>query len=203
MPRPPRPSSRAPHRRLLALLALVTAVATLSLTGAPPTSADAPAMTSGNGITVTGWRWITSRTLEVDISTAKVAANAVNGPHRVRITLPSDYFQSGSTRYPVLYLLHGGAGGNAAQWTTGGGAVDYGLFNQRLWLTLEAYDFSRANDLDPHLRLTGRWWLTPNLFITGGYDDPLVSERDSFIFGGGIRWNDDDLKYLLGSVPKL
>ena len=38
---------------------------------------------------------------------------AVNGPHRVRITLPNDYFQSGSTRYPVLYLLHGGAGGNS------------------------------------------------------------------------------------------
>jgi phospholipid/cholesterol/gamma-HCH transport system substrate-binding protein len=86
---------------------------------------------------------------------------------------------------------------------TGGGAVDYGFLRQRLWLTLEAYDFSRANDLDPHLRLTGRWWLTPNLFITGGYDDPLVNERDSIIFGGGIRWNDDDLKYLMGSVPRL
>jgi hypothetical protein len=33
----------------------------------------------------------------------------------------------------------------------------------------------------------------------GGYDDPL--ERDSFFLGGGIRWRDDNLKYLLGSVP--
>ncbi len=82
-------------------------------------------MVSGNGITVTGWRWISSRTLEVDISTAKVASSSVNGPHRVRVTLPNDYFQSGSTRYPVLYLLHGGAGGNSAQWTTGGGAVEF------------------------------------------------------------------------------
>ncbi len=87
-------------------------------------AADAPNMQSGNGITVSGWRWITPRTLEVDISTAKVAPVAVNGPHRVRITLPNDYFQTGSTRYPVLYLLHGGAGGNSAQWTTGGGAVE-------------------------------------------------------------------------------
>jgi S-formylglutathione hydrolase FrmB len=89
-----------------------------------PASADAPNMVSGNGITVGAWRWISSRTLEVDITTAKVAAVAVQGPHRVRITLPNDYFQSGSTRYPVLYLLHGGAGGNSAQWTTGGGAVE-------------------------------------------------------------------------------
>jgi S-formylglutathione hydrolase FrmB len=103
---------------LLALGVLVPVVL------ARPAAADAPNLASGNGITVSGWRWITSRTLEVDISTAKVSASSVNGPHRVRITLPSDYFQSGATRYPVLYLLHGGAGGNSAQWTTGGGAVE-------------------------------------------------------------------------------
>jgi len=89
-----------------------------------PAAADAPNLVSGSGITVTGWRWITSRTFEVDITTAKVAASAVNGPHRVRVTLPDDYFQSGTTRYPVLYLLHGGAGGNSAQWTTGGGTAE-------------------------------------------------------------------------------
>jgi S-formylglutathione hydrolase FrmB len=100
-------------------------IAVLALAAVPAAAAaDAPAMVSGNGITVSGWRWITSRTFEVDISTAKVAASAVNGPHRVRITLPGDYFTSGTTRYPVLYLLHGGAGGNSAQWTSGGGAAE-------------------------------------------------------------------------------
>jgi S-formylglutathione hydrolase FrmB len=108
---------------LVALATLATSVVPLTLSAAPA-SADAPNLQSGNGITVSGWRWISARTLEVDISTAKVAASAVNGPHRVRITLPNDYFQSGSTRYPVLYLEHGGAGGNSAQWTTGGGAVE-------------------------------------------------------------------------------
>lgn len=98
-------------------------------------TADAPNMTSGSGITVNGWRWISGRTLEVDISTAKVAAHAVNGPHRVRITLPNDYFSSGATRYPVLYLLHGGAGGNSAQWTTGGGDVE-GITNGRPIITV-------------------------------------------------------------------
>jgi S-formylglutathione hydrolase FrmB len=110
-------------------------LATGALAMAPPAAADAPNLVSGSGITVGGWRWITGRTLEVDISTAKVAANAVNGPHRVRITLPNDYFQSGATRYPVLYLLHGGAGGNSAQWTTGGGAVE-GITNNRPLITV-------------------------------------------------------------------
>jgi S-formylglutathione hydrolase FrmB len=97
--------------------------------------ADAPNLASGNGITVSGWRWITSRTFEVDVTTAKVAANAVNGPHRVRVTLPNNYFQASTTRFPVLYLLHGGAGGNSAQWTTGGGDVE-GITNNRALITV-------------------------------------------------------------------
>ncbi len=113
-------SRRLARRALPALLLLALASASAP-SGAV---ADAPNVVSGNGISVAGWRWITPRTLEVDISSAKVAAVAVNGPHRVRITLPNDYFATGSTRYPVLYLLHGGAGGNSAQWTTGGGAVE-------------------------------------------------------------------------------
>src|SRR2546426_2372951 len=100
------------------------AVAAAAVMAATQAVADAPNLLSGNGITVGASRWITGRTLEIDIATAKVAANSVNGPHRVRITLPNDYFQSGTTRYPVLYLLHGGAGGNSAQWTTGGGAAE-------------------------------------------------------------------------------
>ena len=114
---------RRTPRSVLAVLALsmIGVVPVLMTTSA---AADAPNLTSGSGITTGAWRWITARTLEVDISSAKVAPIAVNGPHRVRITLPNDYFQSGTTRYPVLYLLHGGAGGNSAQWTTGGGAVE-------------------------------------------------------------------------------
>ena len=87
--------------------------------------------------------------------------------------------------------------------STGGAAVDYGFLKDKLWLTLEAYDFSRPNDLDPHVRLSGRWWLSPNIYVMGGYDDPLVKARDSLFFGGGVRWSDDDLKYLMGSVPKF
>lgn len=85
--------------------------------------------------------------------------------------------------------------------STGGGAIDYGFFEDRLRLSLEAFDFGRENDLDPHLRLLGRYQLHPNLYVVGGYDDPLVSERESLFLGAGITWRDDDLKYLLGSVP--
>jgi S-formylglutathione hydrolase FrmB len=92
-------------------------------------------MNSGNGITVGAWRWITSRTFEVDITTAKVSANSVNGPHRVRVTLPNTYFDTTTTRFPVLYLFHGGAGGNSAQWTTGGGDAE-GITNGKPIITV-------------------------------------------------------------------
>jgi len=122
--RPDRRPEQAPRRWARMRVALLL-VAVLAPAASPSgAAADAPNVVSGNGITVGAWRWITPRTLEVDVSTAKVASAAVNGPHRVRITLPNNYFTSGSTRFPVLYLLHGGAGGNSAQWTTGGGAVE-------------------------------------------------------------------------------
>ena len=40
---------------------------------------------------------------------------------------------------------------------------------------------------------------TPRLFVTSGIDNPL--NDTAFIIGGGVRWRDDDLKYLLGSIP--
>jgi phospholipid/cholesterol/gamma-HCH transport system substrate-binding protein len=83
----------------------------------------------------------------------------------------------------------------------GGAQVEYPLFDHRFWLSFEAFDFNRPQNQAAHLRLTGRWQLHPNLYLVAGSDDPL--ERDSLFVGGGIRWTDDNLKYLLGSLPKF
>lgn len=86
---------------------------------------------------------------------------------------------------------------------TGGVQVEYGAVPDRLWLSFEAYDFSRELDRDPHLRFSTLWYPWRNLFVEAGYDDPLVDELRSPFVGFGIRWSDDDLKYLLGSVPNF
>lgn len=119
----PTPAPRAMRLRLVALAALLFALA-LHLVVVSSAKADAPNLVTRNGITVTATRWISSRTLEADISTSLISANSVNGPHRIRVTLPDGYFQNPTARYPVVYLLHGGAGGNSAQWTTGGGDAE-------------------------------------------------------------------------------
>ena len=88
--------------------------------------------------------------------------------------------------------------------STGGGGVDY-HFNDRITFTGEAFDFSKRYDNQPHLRLYGEYVFrkekptTPTLFVRSGVDNML--NDTAFTFGGGIRWRDDDLKYLLGSIP--
>ena len=79
--------------------------------------------------------------------------------------------------------------------------AEHPLLDRRLWLDLKAFEFDRPGDRDPHLRLTGRYHLTDNLFVLGGYDDPLESDLDSLFLGAGVRWTDENLKYLLGSIP--
>ncbi len=87
--------------------------------------------------------------------------------------------------------------------STAGLGLDYTIFDRRLWLTLDAFNFGREGDLDPQLRLTTRWHLHPNVYLLGGYDDFLEGDRESIFAGAGIRWSDDDLKYLLGSAPRF
>jgi phospholipid/cholesterol/gamma-HCH transport system substrate-binding protein len=80
----------------------------------------------------------------------------------------------------------------------GGAQVEVPVFHDRFLVSFEAFDFNRPQDLSPHLRLTGRWRFHPNLYLVGGYDDFL--ENDSFFLGGGIRWNDENIKYLAGAI---
>ena len=89
--------------------------------------------------------------------------------------------------------------------STGGAGVDYN-FSNRIRVTGEAFDFGhRSGDSNPHLRLYGEYVFrqekttTPTIFVRSGVDNVL--NHTAFTLGGGIRWRDDDLKYLLGSIP--
>ena len=84
--------------------------------------------------------------------------------------------------------------------STGGFAVDHSLLVGRrpLRLTFEAYDFNRALADDPHLRLEGRFFVTDHVFVHAGWDDPLYDRTSSVLFGGGVVWTENDLKYTLG-----
>ncbi len=90
--------------------------------------------------------------------------------------------------------------------STGGAGVDWIAPEKRFALSLDAFDFGRdeiAEDLAPRLRLTGKVLFNEYVYVVGGYDDILESDLlGSAFLGVGIRWSDDDLKYLLGSIPR-
>ncbi len=84
--------------------------------------------------------------------------------------------------------------------STGGLGLDYLLLDESLKLSFEAFDFDP--DERPHLKAWADYTFFKNLFVTVGWDDFMSNTGgDSFFVGGGIRFTDDDLKYLLGSTP--
>lgn len=84
----------------------------------------------------------------------------------------------------------------------GGAGLDYMLLKNRLRFSADIWDFNRS-DFSAHAKVTSRYYFSPSVFVIGGWDDFLNHDRkaDSLFLGAGVRWTDDDIKYLLGTVP--
>lgn len=80
--------------------------------------------------------------------------------------------------------------------STGGVGADLDLLADRLRLSFEAFDFGRDEN-PPHLKASARWVFLRNFFVTAGLDDFSDDNNRDFFVGGGLRFLDDDLKYLL------
>lgn len=84
--------------------------------------------------------------------------------------------------------------------STGGLGADYYLWKDRIKLSTDIFDFGK--DRDPHLKAGGKLFFRKNFYIQAGVDDILGKSDDRAFFGGaGLRFSDEDLKYLVGSVP--
>ena len=84
--------------------------------------------------------------------------------------------------------------------STGGAGIDYFAYNDNLKLTFEAFDFD--TDRDPHLKIFAEYRLFKHLYLTAGWDDFVSDEGNESPFAGfAIRFEDEDLKYLLTSTP--
>jgi len=89
--------------------------------------------------------------------------------------------------------------------STFGLGADHYLYKDRVKLTFDAWDFANNEYLssEPHLRLGVNVFATRNIFISGGIDNPLNEYHRGYFLGGGVRFEDDDLKYIMGSIPGL
>lgn len=79
---------------------------------------------------------------------------------------------------------------------TGGLGIDYGLFNQKLKLSLEAYDFEKVQ-----VRAYANYKIKYGFYLTAGYND-MFDKRDaqSAYFGAGLFLTNDDLKLILSKA---
>jgi phospholipid/cholesterol/gamma-HCH transport system substrate-binding protein len=84
--------------------------------------------------------------------------------------------------------------------STGGVGLDYYLFNDRLTLSLEAFDFDP--DRNAHLKFKADYRPFKYIYITSGFDDFISNEgKESFFIGAGISFADEDIKSLLSDIP--
>ena len=85
----------------------------------------------------------------------------------------------------------------------GGVGGDLFAFDDRVKFSLDAWNFNskEPNNLNTHMKATATWQITKLLFVNGGYDNFLNSSRAAGFAGVGLRFDDEDMKYLMGSVP--
>jgi len=80
--------------------------------------------------------------------------------------------------------------------------IPFGTDQFRWVSSLEMFDmrgFNRRNDKRPHLKWFNRMFVFDNIYIVFGADD-FVSKRNATAFmGAGVRFGDEDVKYLLGN----
>lgn len=84
----------------------------------------------------------------------------------------------------------------------GGIGIDWFLKKDKLFLSFDAFDFS-TEGRKAHLKFSTRYYPYSFFYFTLGYDDPLNKDRKSIFFGGGIRWDDEDFKYVLSGLPSF
>jgi len=95
---------------------------------------------------------------------------------------------------------------------TFGMACDYyvPMYTDKLhWITsLEAFDFSGTKHTDykekytrPYIRWVNKMFFLKNIYTSFGFDDMLGRTTSGPFWGGGLRFNDDDLKYLFSMLP--
>ncbi len=90
--------------------------------------------------------------------------------------------------------------------TTADAGIDI-KYNKNLWLTSDIYNFDRdeipGKPKNPQLDIGFRYKFKKYpLFIKAGGSDLLNKEYIGVYIGGGFLFRDDDLKYLLGAMPK-
>ncbi|MEW6585846.1 MAG: MlaD family protein [Nitrospirota bacterium] len=88
---------------------------------------------------------------------------------------------------------------------TFGAGADYFFLGDRGRITADIWDFSNDEEdsENPHLRVGLDYFLFKNIFVSAGADNVLNKRWRGVYAGGGLRFEDEDLKYLFGTLPRI
>jgi phospholipid/cholesterol/gamma-HCH transport system substrate-binding protein len=87
--------------------------------------------------------------------------------------------------------------------STGGLGADYYVWNDRFKFSVDSWNYNsnEPGNRNVHVKTTASYGLGKTFFVNAGYDNFLNSQRKAPFVGVGLRFDDEDLKYLMGSVP--
>ncbi len=92
--------------------------------------------------------------------------------------------------------------------SSGGIGVDGMFFKDKLMVSSDLYDFTYGSwpalNGTPDLQLTARAYPTKWLYVEGGLDNVILGAEYGYatgFVGGGFRFTDNDLKFILAAVP--
>jgi phospholipid/cholesterol/gamma-HCH transport system substrate-binding protein len=82
---------------------------------------------------------------------------------------------------------------------------DYFFNDDRGKITTDAWDFSNdeKHSKNPHVKVGVEHFIFKNIFLSAGADNILNSKWRGGYFGMGVRFEDEDIKYLFGTLPRI
>ncbi len=88
---------------------------------------------------------------------------------------------------------------------TFGFGIDQFFMNDKLKVSVDAWDFghNEANSTNPHIKGGADYFVFKNVFISGGVDNILNKRWRGAYIGGGVRFEDEDFKYIFGTMPSI
>jgi phospholipid/cholesterol/gamma-HCH transport system substrate-binding protein len=87
--------------------------------------------------------------------------------------------------------------------SSGGLGADYYVWDDRIKFSVDSWNYNsrEPGNEKAHLKAAASYGLGKTFYVNAGYDNFLNPQRKAPFVGVGLRFDDDDLKYLMGSVP--
>lgn len=89
--------------------------------------------------------------------------------------------------------------------STFGAGADYFFNKDKARASVDIWDFSNDEEgaKNPHVKVGVDYYLFRNVFVTAGADNVLNKKWRGGYAGVGVRFEDEDFKYLFGNLPRI